>query len=149
MVTTSLLSTALMSLALILVAVASARRGTATSAGAARPGEEAHGDAFDAAASRFAAIARSPLVWTVTFVVVSVGVGVAAVVVGTEATVLDGNVDLLFYAVVAGALGLYICWGTYAGLRYRGLGNAPAVAGGIWTLGLLLILTVVVRLIVG
>lgn len=94
--------------------------------------------------------ARSPAVWTLTFVVACVGfagaalvfVGVLSLPAGTRAIAGAG-------LVVGGALVLvfYLFYGTFASARGHGLANSHAAALGSWAVGLLFVVVIALKLL--
>ena len=101
-------------------------------------------DGFDAVADA----ARSPVAWLVGFFALALGgtAAVVAVVGGAPGPVRRGawlGLGLVTAAVFAG----YAFWGTYRSARSRGIESATAVLAGLWLLGSLFVLAVVVRLL--
>jgi hypothetical protein len=95
-------------------------------------------------------LARSPAVWTLAFVVVTLGLagaalaftGVVAISPGAEAA---AGIAL---AVGAGLLVLfYLFYGTFASARARGLGSSQAAALGSWAIGLLFAVVIALKLL--
>lgn len=71
-----------------------------------------------------------------------VGIGVSANFAGT----VDGVV--VFLGLLAGMLAAFAAWGGYHMARVRGFQFAPALAAALWSLGLLVIVAVVIKLLV-
>lgn len=97
----------------------------------------------------FTEAARSPLGWTVAFLVVVLGIGGGALafVTGTLPPAVSRVAGLALVVVAAATMGGYLFWGVYHAARYRGIKSAQATGTGLWVLGLLLIVAIVVRLV--
>jgi hypothetical protein len=151
MVSLALLSTVVMGLLVVGVFGAVARYG----AKRARPGRVLAAEPAEGAEARIArlrALSRNPTVWTVTFILLAVGLGVGAVAAVGDVGLPDGVSGALF-GVVAGVVGLllvgYVFYGAYAAARSRGLGNAHGVAAGLGALGLAFLVVIILQLTVG
>jgi hypothetical protein len=92
---------------------------------------------------------RHPGVWTATFVVAVVGLGLSVVaVVSGDITGDVRQTAGLFLAVgTAAGLTLYLFFGTFVSARSRGLARSQAAALGSWVVGLLLVVAIVFRLL--
>jgi hypothetical protein len=95
-------------------------------------------------------IARRPVTWTVSFVVLTLLVGGATVLaVGgydVSPVVSDGATALLA-AVGVVVLVTYVFYGTFVAARSRGLHPAQAAAFGSWAVGLLVLVAVAASLV--
>ncbi|MFB6096769.1 MAG: hypothetical protein ABEJ74_05220 [Haloferacaceae archaeon] len=80
--------------------------------------------------------------------VIAAVLGVVLLAVGVSADI-GGNVDgvVLFVGALAGMIAVFASWGCYHIARSRGLQFAAAVAVGVWSLGTLLLLAVVLKLL--
>ncbi|WP_418282702.1 hypothetical protein [Halorubrum sp. DTA98] len=148
MVSLTLLSTALMGLLVVATFVAVARIGGRRGP----PDSEESVDGYDAATNRLSELARTPAVWSITFVVVTVGVGVATVLAVGSFGLPEGT-SSIFLTVVYAAMGLlltgFVFLGAYFGARGRGLGNAHGIAAGSFAAGLAFLVLVTAQLLVG
>lgn len=105
------------------------------------------GEARPSALSR---TADSPAVWTAAFVAVALAFGGAAVLftaggdISTELAAA-GGAFLLVAAVLV--FGLYVFYGTFVSARGHGLKDAQAALLGVWALGSLFVLAVVLKLL--
>ncbi len=146
MVSMGILSTAFMGLLVIATFVAVARIGGQRTP----PREEESGDGYDAAVRRLRAIVRTPAVWSVAFVVITVGVGALVVLAVGDFGLPEGTAPLLLNAVY-GLVGLlitgFVFLGAYFGTRGRGLGNAHGIAAGSFAAGLVFLVLIVVTLL--
>lgn len=91
----------------------------------------------------------NPAVWTLAFLLLALGSGAAAILALGGVAVDRATRDLAMIAVFgafAAALGVALAFSTYRSARFRGLNRAQAAGVGGWTVGLLLILSVVVKL---
>lgn len=147
MVALNLLSTFLMGLAVVAVFLAVTRIGTKREPPRAVPEERSRVETWAHSAE---SIARSPAVWTVTFVVLAVGMGLAAIAAVGDLGLPESVVGPLL-GVVGGIIGLllagFVFYGTYSATRARGLGNAHGIAAGTLMLGLVLLLVIAARLV--
>lgn len=148
MVSLILLSTVLMGLLLVATFVAVARIGGRRGP----PQSEESSDGYAAVTSRLSEFVRTPIVWSITFVVVTLGVGVTTVLAVGSFGLPEGT-SAMFLGVVFGAIGLlltgFIFLGAYFGARGRGLGNAHGIAAGSFAAGLVFLVLVVVQLLIG
>ena len=108
-------------------------------------GTPAGGDAY----AVFAEIARTPLAWTVAFLllVFLVGAGALAFVTGGLPSGVSQGAGVAMAAVALSVLCVYLFWGVYHSARYRGLKDAQAAAVGLWVFGTLLILAIILQLV--
>ncbi|WP_049902189.1 hypothetical protein [Halococcus agarilyticus] len=92
--------------------------------------------------------ARSPLGWTVAFLalVLVIGGGTIAFMTGAIPTAVGQALGVALVLVAATVMGGYLFWGVYHSARYRGIGSAQATGTGLWVLGMVLIVAIVVRL---
>lgn len=141
-----LASAVVFGLVLVGVVVALARSFDWRVAGPARPARAARDrrDGFDVVADA----ARSPVAWLVGFLALALGGAAAAVVLvgGATGPVRQGT-WLALGLVTAAVFGGYVFWGTYQSARSRGVGSATAVLAGLWLLGSLFVVAVIVRLV--
>ncbi|MFC4359110.1 hypothetical protein ACFO0N_14270 [Halobium salinum] len=79
---------------------------------------------------------------------VLVGAVAAAVVVVGGPEALGEAPVWAFGLALASVVGLFAVWGAYFAVRNRGRSSAAAVAAGVWTLGLLLVVAITVKLLV-
>lgn len=100
-------------------------------------------------ATALAETARTPLGWTVAFflLVIGFGGGTLVFVTGSVPTAVSRSAGVVLALVFAAALGGYLFWGVYHSARYRGLKSAQATGAGLWVLGLLFIVAIVVKLL--
>jgi len=147
MVSLTLLSTALMGLLVVATFVAVARIGakrTAPGAGSV--------SRYDAITGTLSDVAQKPVVWAVSFIAVTVGIGaVALLAVGNfgVSEELAGTLLTAVYAVVGLLLTGFVFLGAYFGARGRGLGNAHGVAAGSFASGLVFLVLIVTELLIG
>ncbi|MFB6281121.1 MAG: hypothetical protein ABEH40_03785 [Haloferacaceae archaeon] len=95
-------------------------------------------------------IARSPAVWTLTFVVAALGLAGAALAVAGVVALPDGTKAAAGVALAAGTgllLAFYLFYGTFASARARGLGNSQAAMIGSWVIGLLFVVVIALKLL--
>ncbi|WP_247005756.1 hypothetical protein [Halorientalis litorea] len=93
-------------------------------------------------------VAGSPVAWTVTFLALS-AVGVAGVllfVTGGSLLPSVPGLGLWLVGVLAGVVLLYLVWGVYHAVRYRGLHRPAALAAAAWMVGMLVVAVVSLRL---
>ena len=148
MVSLTLLSTALMGLLVIGTFVAIARIGGRRTP----PGADEHADRYSVVVKQLGEIARTPAVWSVTFVVITVGVGALAVLAVGDFGFAEGLSETLLgltYAVVGLLLTAFVFLGAYFGTRGRGLGNAHGIAAGSFAAGLVFLVLITIQLVVG
>ncbi|MBP1923913.1 hypothetical protein J2751_002960 [Halorubrum alkaliphilum] len=148
MVSLTLLSTALMGLLVVGTFLAVARIGGQR----VPPGADEPVDSYAAMTGRLAEIARTPAVWSIAFVAITLGVGALVVLaVGDFGLVPELSDTLLgvVYAIVGLLLTAFVFLGTYFGTRGRGLGNAHGVAAGSFAAGLVFLLLITIQLLVG
>jgi hypothetical protein len=89
-----------------------------------------------------------PAVGPVLAPLVLVGFVAAALAVVGGVETLTAAPVWTFGLALAGVVGLFAVWGAYFSIRNRGRSNAAAVAAGVWTLGLLLVVAVAAKLLV-
>jgi len=142
---TYIASTVVTGLIVVALAVALARgrewRSAAPTPGAVRTGGTS-------AVTTLTETARSPLGWTVAFLVLAlaIGGGTIAFVTGAIPTAVSQALGVALVLVAATVMGGYLFWGVYHAVRYRGIGSAQATGTGLWVLGMVLIVAIVVRL---
>lgn len=106
------------------------------------------GSSFDV----IAAALRSPTAWMIVFLLlVLVSVAGSLALVGAV-PLPEGTQPLVTTALLAGAgivLGGFVFFGTYASVRGRGYGSAPAVGLGSLAVGLAALVVVVLQLFLG
>ena len=108
----------------------------------APPSEERGG--FDAAEATL----QSPTAWLWTFLLLALGVGAAAVLyVADPAGVVRRSAWLAMGLATAVLFGGFAFWGTYESARHRGVGSAAAALAGLWLVGGLFVVAVVVKLL--
>jgi len=99
-----------------------------------------------------AAVLRSPTAWMVVFfLLVLVTVAGSLALVGAV-TLPEGTAPLVTAALIGVGglvLGGFVFFGTYASVRGRGYGSAPAVGMGSLAVGLVVLVVVVVQLFFG
>lgn len=147
MVSPTLVSTALMGLLVLATFIAVGRLARKR---ASLTTEE--GDRYERLTASLGSLVRTPAVWTVTFIVVTVGIGVLVILSvgsfglpeGLPATLLN-----VVYALVGLLIGGFVFLGAYTATRERGLGNAQGVAAGSAALGMILMLVIALQLVVG
>jgi len=148
MVALDLLGTLLMGLAVVAAFVVVSRVGLRREPPSG-PGE-AGTSTYDAAVDRLGDVAGNPAVWTLSFVVVAVGLSLAALAAVGDLGLPEAVTGPLF-GVVVGIVGLliggFVFFGTYTAVRARGLGNAHGVMGGSLVLGLVLVFAIAVQLV--
>ncbi len=148
MVSLTILSTVLMGLLVVATFVAVARIGGQRKP----PREEESGDKYTVVSNRLSELVRTPAVWSITFVVVTVGVGAAAVLAVGDFGLPEG-VSGMMLGVVYAAVGLlitgFVFLGAYFGARGRGLGNAHGIAAGSFAAGLVFLVLITAQLLVG
>lgn len=93
-------------------------------------------------------IAASPTAWVVLFLVLVVGFGAATFAAVAGATVPSG-LGIALIAAFAGIIGLYGLASVYGSLRGFGRPRAEAVAVSAFTVGLLGVLAITARLLLG
>jgi hypothetical protein len=100
-------------------------------------------------ATRITRIARTPLAWTVGFLVLAVTVGATTVAFVAEGmpTAISRGAGVAIAIVLASALGTYFLWGIYHSARHRDLSDAQATLVSLWVIGLLFIVAVVLNLV--
>ncbi|MFC6614994.1 hypothetical protein ACFQAS_08545 [Halopenitus salinus] len=110
------------------------------------------GDRYDRLASRLGSLVRTPVVWTITFIVIAVGIGVLVVLSFGNFGLPEGVPGTLLnavYGLVGLLIGAFVFLGAYSATRDRGLGNAQGVAAGSIALGMVLMLVIALQLVVG
>lgn len=100
-------------------------------------------------AATVAEMARTPLAWTVGFLVLALVFGTATVafVAGGVPSAIAQGVGIAVALLFASVLGTYVLWGVYHSVRNRDVPNAQAAMVSLWVVGLLLIGVVVVQLV--
>ena len=148
MVSIALLSTALMGMLVIATFVAVARIGGQRSP----PRSEEPTDRYAELTETFSEFVRTPAVWAVGFVVVTVSVGAATVLAVGDFGLPEGMSDTfltLVYAAVGLLLTGFVFLGVYFATRGRGLGNAHGIAAGSFAAGLVFLVLVTAQLLIG
>jgi hypothetical protein len=148
MVSPTLLSTTLMGLLVLATFIAVGRLARKRSSLTA----EEEGDRYDQLVSTLGSLVRTPVVWTVTFIVVAVGIGVLVILsVGSFGLPegIPGTLLNAVYGLVGLLIGAFVFLGAYTATRDRGLGNAQGVAAGSVALGMVLMLVIALQLVVG
>jgi hypothetical protein len=103
-------------------------------------------DWFDFAES----VAQSPTAWVVAFLALALGAGVGSILFVSGSAVpaiVHQGAFLLVVLLFVVSLGGYAFWGAYQAVRSRGVGSAQAALAGLWLVGSLFLLAVVVRLL--
>lgn len=148
MVSLTLLSTVLMGLLVVATFVAVARIGARYQS----PRGEEQTDRYAALTERLSGIVRTPVVWSITFVVITLGVGATAVLAVGDFGLPEGMGATLLN-VVYGGVGLlitgFVFLGSYFATRSRGLGNAHGIAAGSFAAGLVFLLLIAAQLLIG
>lgn len=147
MVSLTLLSTVLMGLLVVVTAIAVARLGIRR-----EPPTRETGDSYEATVDRLSSLSKSPAVWTVTFVVAALAVGLLPILAVGRFGVSEALSATFFnvvYAIIGLLIAVFVFVSAYAGTRQRGLGNAQGVVVGSLALGMLFLLLVAVQLVVG
>lgn len=151
MATLTLLSTLLMGLAVVAVFVAVSRIGTTRAAPRSTP-EPVEEDLYEVTITRIVAFLQTPAVWTAGFILLTLGVGLGALVAvgsfGVPETVRTPLLSVVS-AVIPILLAGFVFFGSYTAIRQRGLGHAQGIIAGIIALGAVLILAVALQLIIG
>lgn len=101
---------------------------------------------FDLAQS----VTRSPTTWVVAFLALALGAGVGSVLFVSGSAVpgvVRRGALLLVVGLFAVSMGGYAFWGAYQAVRSRGVGSAQAALAGLWLVGVLFLVAVVVRLL--
>ena len=148
MVSPTLLSTTLMGLLVLATFIAVGRLARKRSSLTA----EEEGDRYDQLVSTLGSLVRTPVVWTVTFIVVAVGIGVLVILSVGSFGLPEGVPGTLLnavYGLVGLLIGAFVFLGAYTATRDRGLGNAQGVAAGSVALGMVLMLVIALQLVVG
>lgn len=147
MVELNLLSTLLMGLLVAAVFAAVTRIGTQREPPRAESGEQHFVETFATEASGFL---RTPAVWMIGFVILAIGVGLAAVAafgdLGTPESLVGPLLGVVVVAIAALLIG-FVFFGTYSAIRSRGLGNAQGVAAGSLVTGLVFLFVIALRLV--
>lgn len=93
--------------------------------------------------------ARSQTTWIAAFVLLVLGFGGGTVLVVSETGVPSGvrrAAWLVMGGLFLGLMTAFVFWGVYDSGRSRGLPSSLAAAIGFWSLGLLLVVAVVIKL---
>jgi hypothetical protein len=148
MTSLSLLSTGLMGLLVVATFIAVAEIGGKRSA----PGRDESGGRYDALVESLGDFVRTPVVWAISFVGVTVLVG-ASILLGVGSfgipEGLAGTLVTVAYLLVALLLVGFVFLGAYFATRSRGLGNAHGVAAGTLATGAAFLVLVTVQLLIG
>ena len=145
----TLLSTGLMGLLLVATFVAVAEIGgkrTAPGGGGETEGR------YEATVATLGEFVRTPVVWAVSFVGVTVLIG-GSILLGVGSfgipEGLAGTLVNVAYLLVGLLLVGFVFLGAYFGTRSRGLGNAHGVAAGTLATGVAFLVLIVIQLVVG
>jgi len=147
MVSLTLLSTVLMGLLVVATLVAADRIGTRRTP----PGEEPT-DRYAAVTERLSELARTPAVWSIVFVALTLGIGFTTVLAVGNFGLPEGTPGLLLnvlYALVGLLVFAFVFLGAYFAARGRGLGNAHGIAAGSFAAGVAFLVLIVAQLVVG
>jgi hypothetical protein len=148
MTSLTLLSTGLMGLLVVATFLAVAEIGAKRVA----PGREESGGSYEAIVERLGEVARTPVVWAVSFVGITVLVG-GSILLGVGSfgipEGLAGTLVNVAYLAVGLLLVGFVFLGAYFATRSRGLGNAHGVAAGSLATGAAFLVLVTVQLIFG
>jgi hypothetical protein len=148
MTSLTLLSTGLMGLLVVATFVAVAEIGGKRSA----PGRDEDGGSYEAIVEALGEIARTPVVWAVSFVGVTLLVG-GSILLGVGSFGLPEGLAGTLVSVAFLLVGLllvgFVFLGAYFATRSRGLGNAHGVAAGTLATGAAFLVLVTVQLVVG
>ena len=147
MVSLTLLSTAVMGLLVLVTVVTAARIG-----GQRAPGADESADRYTVITRQLGEVVRTPAVWSIAFVVITLGVGALVVLAVGNFAFVEGFTDSLLgvvFAVVGLLLTGFVFLGAYFGVRGRGLGNAHGVAAGSFAAGLVFLVLITIQLLVG
>ena len=148
MTSLTLLSTGLMGLLVVATFIAIADIGGKRTA----PGRDETGGQYEAIVASLSEFVRTPAVWAISFVGVTVliggsillGVGSFGISEGLAGTLLN-----VAYLLVGLLLVGFVFLGAYFATRSRGLGNAHGVAAGTLATGAAFLVLVTVQLVVG
>lgn len=148
MTSLTLLSTGLMGLLVVATFVAVAEIGAKRVA----PGRDEAGGRYEAIVGTLGDVARTPAVWAVSFVGITVLVG-GSILLGVGSfgipEGLAGTLVSVAYLIVGLLLVGFVFLGAYFATRSRGLGNAHGVAAGTLATGAAFLVLVSVQLVVG
>lgn len=128
----------------LVVALARARQWKSYTQAVSGPGRG------ESALAMFSEMARTPLAWTVAFLLLVFGAGAGAIAFVTGPSlppVVSQGAGVGIAAVSLSLLGVYLFWGVYHSARYRGLKSAQAAAVGLWLFGILLVAAIVLQLV--
>lgn len=148
MVSLNLLSTAVMGLLVVATFVAVAGVGRRR----LPPSTDGSTDRYDAITRTLAELVRKPVVWSVAFVVLALGLGgIAVLAVGNFPLPesVAGSLLSVVYAGVGLLLTGFVFLGAYFGARDRGLGNAQGIAAGSFAAGLVFLVLIAIQLLIG
>ena len=148
MTSLTLLSTGLMGLLVVATFVAVAEIGAKRAA----PGRDGDGGSYEAIVETLGEIVRTPVVWAVSFVGVTLLVG-GSILLGVGSfgipEGLAGTLVSVAYLLVGLLVVGFVFLGAYFATRSRGLGNAHGVAAGTLATGAAFLVLVTVQLLVG
>lgn len=148
MTSLSLLSTGLMGLLVAATFIAVAEIGGKRSA----PGDNEADGRYEATVATLGEIVRTPVVWAISFVGVTVLVG-GSILLGVGSFGLPeglaGTLVNVAYLLVGLLLVGFVFLGAYFATRSRGLGNAHGVAAGTLATGAAFLVLVSAQLLVG
>ncbi|CDK38996.1 hypothetical protein [Halorubrum sp. AJ67] len=116
------------------------------------PGRNESGGRYEAVVATLGEFVRTPVVWAVSFVGVTVLVG-GSILLGVGSfgipEALAGTLVNVAYLIVGLLLVGFVFLGAYFATRSRGLGNAHGVAAGTLATGAAFLVLVTVQLVVG
>jgi hypothetical protein len=148
MTSLTLLSTGLMGLLVVATFIAVAEIG----AKRAVPGGGEEDDRYESVVAALSEFVRTPVVWAVSFVGITVLVG-GSILLGVGSfgipEGLAGTLLTVAYLIVGLLLVGFVFLGAYFATRSRGLGNAHGVAAGTLATGAAFLVLVTVQLVVG
>lgn len=146
------LSTVVMGLLMVgvavaIVRVANWRQRPAAASGREGPGGSGEGDVLGRYGAAIGAATRNPTTWYVAFFVLVFGFVGGTIALVTSPPAIGGVVFLVLGLAFGAVLCGFLVWGIYSSGRYRGLKSAQAAMAGAWALGSLLIVAITVKLI--
>ena len=116
------------------------------------PGRDESGGRYDAVVESLGDFVRTPVVWAISFVGVTVLVG-GSILLGVGSfgipAGLAGTLVTVAYLLVALLLVGFVFLGAYFATRSRGLGNAHGVAAGTLATGAAFLVLVTIQLVIG
>ncbi|TKX74941.1 hypothetical protein EXE46_06800 [Halorubrum sp. GN11_10-6_MGM] len=116
------------------------------------PGRDEEGGRYEAIVGTLGEVARTPVVWAISFVGITLLVG-GSILLGVGSfgipEGLAGTLVSVAYLIVGLLLVGFVFLGAYFATRSRGLGNAHGVAAGTLATGAAFLVLVTVQLLVG